>query len=418
MKQAARFYVGIDWATERHQVCVLDDEREVVKEFGVDHTGKAIAELAEFLSRLADPSEIAVSIEIPRGAIVESLAERGFRVFHINPKQLDRFRDRHTVAGAKDDRRDAFVLADSLATDGALYRPVALDDPLVIELRELARVDDDLSAEINGHTNRVREQLLRYYPAHLQLSGMTEEWAWALWEACPEPGAAPGLKLGDVVGLLRAHRIRRIDAKAALKALREPALRVAEGTPAAAMAHIGLAIPRLRLATQQQRTVRKRMAEILDELGANDDDERSEHRDAAILLSMPGVGTKVAATVLVEASTALAERDYSAARAHAGIAPVTLASGKRSKRRAKVQMRHACNKRLRNAMYHWARVASMHDPRAKAAYTALRGRGHTHGRALRSVADQLLRVLFGMLRTGTLYDPTHPRREQVDAAAA
>ena len=82
---------------------------------------------------------IAVGIETPRGILVDTLLEQRSRVFALNPKQLDRFRDRFTAGGAKDDRRDAHVLADSLRTDARAFRPVRADDPLIIELRELSR---------------------------------------------------------------------------------------------------------------------------------------------------------------------------------------------------------------------------------------------------------------------------------------
>jgi hypothetical protein len=110
-----RIYVGIDWASEAHQACVLHHERGIVAERSFAHAGKAIVEFAQWLSGLTDdPGQVAIAIEIPRGAVVETLVERGFHVYAINPKQLDRFRDRYSVGGAKDDRRDAFVLADSL----------------------------------------------------------------------------------------------------------------------------------------------------------------------------------------------------------------------------------------------------------------------------------------------------------------
>lgn len=96
-------------------------------------------EFAQWLSGLADdPGQVAIAIAIPRGAVVETLVERGF-LYAINPKQLDRFRDRYSVSGAKGDRRDAFVLADSLRTDQPCFRRVRLDDQRVIQLRELSR---------------------------------------------------------------------------------------------------------------------------------------------------------------------------------------------------------------------------------------------------------------------------------------
>ena len=118
------WFVGIDWGSQRHQVCGLDRDRRLVGERAVDHDGASLAQLVAWLWTLAagQPERVSVAIEVPRGAIVEGLVERGFHVFAINPKQLDRFRDRHRVAGAKDDRRDAFVLADSLRTDQPSFR--------------------------------------------------------------------------------------------------------------------------------------------------------------------------------------------------------------------------------------------------------------------------------------------------------
>jgi len=122
------------------------------------------------------------------------------------------------------------------------------------------------------------------------------------------------------------------------------------------------------------------------------------------------VGKIVAATLLAEASAALAQPDYYGLRAHAGIAPITKQSGKHRM----VLMRYACNGCLRHALYHWARVAVICDPPSKTYYTALRERGRTHGRALRAVADRLLRILIAMLKTGTLFDCSKARPPQAN----
>ncbi|HVB59147.1 MAG TPA: IS110 family transposase [Candidatus Acidoferrales bacterium] len=159
-----RIYVGIDWGSEVHQACVLDHERRIVAERSFAHAGDAVAGFAQWLRELADdPGRVAIAIEILRGAIVETLVERGFHVYAINPKQLDRFRDRYCMSGVKDERRDAFVLADSLRTDQPCFRRVRLDDPRVIQLRELSRVDEELQREGNQLANRLREQLRRFY---------------------------------------------------------------------------------------------------------------------------------------------------------------------------------------------------------------------------------------------------------------
>jgi transposase len=417
MEHEFAYFVGIDWATEAHQVCVLDRTRKVVGERLVPHTGTGISELADWLEKLGDSTTVAVSIETPRGAVIEMLMERRFVVFHLNPKQLDRFRDRHSVAGAKDDRRDAFVLADSLRTDTHLFRKVRADEADIIVLREYVRADDDLAGEHNRLTNRVREQLHRFFPQVLELCPSADEpWVWALVTLIPTPAHAAETSTKRVAKLLAEHRIRRVDAPEVLRVLRQPPLRVTPGTVSAARTHVALLVPRLQLVADQRRAVQKQVHLLLDAMAEQEPSpgQKSEHRDVTILLSLPGVGWKVSATMLVEASQALAERDYLALRSLAGVAPITKQSGKRGK----VEMRRAANNRLRNAHYHWARVSAQTDPHAKNQYAALRAKGHSHGRALRSVADRNLRLLMAMLRSGTLYDPTRPTKEPPRAIAA
>jgi len=121
---------------------VIDGTRTVILEKTFAHSGKGIGELVEAVLQVTErqTERVAVAIEVPRGAIVGTLLEKEIAVFAINPKQLDRFRDRHTVAGAKDDRRDALVLADSLRTDRFAFRRIRVGDPLLVELRELSRI--------------------------------------------------------------------------------------------------------------------------------------------------------------------------------------------------------------------------------------------------------------------------------------
>jgi hypothetical protein len=106
------------------------------------------------VSRAASPDQIHVAIEVPHGPVVETLIERSFKVHAINPKQMDRFRDRFTLAEAKDDSRDAEVMASALRTDRVASRLLAVLDPAVIELRELSGIASDLGAERNRLTNR------------------------------------------------------------------------------------------------------------------------------------------------------------------------------------------------------------------------------------------------------------------------
>ena len=113
--------------------------------------------LLSFAAGAAD--DVGVAIETPRGPVVESLMEHGIAVHSINPKQLDRFRDRLSPAGAKDDRRDAQVLASALRTDPHCFRRLEPTDPTIVELREWSRLSEELSRERVRLANRMQQQL-------------------------------------------------------------------------------------------------------------------------------------------------------------------------------------------------------------------------------------------------------------------
>jgi transposase len=407
-EEAYALYVGVDWGSEAHQVAIVDAARSPGVQQRVPHTGAALSQLADDLIQRTGgaPAQVAVAIEVPRGPVVETLLERGLHVYALNPKQLDRFRDRYSVAGAKDDRRDAQVLAEALRTDRAAFRRLQLDDPAVIRLRELTRLAAELHEEQGRLANRLREQLQRFYPQLLAVCPAADEpWLWALVDLAPTPAAARRLSQAQLARLLRTHRIRRLTAETLRAHLQTPALRVAPGTTEAISEHLALLVPRLRLVHTQHRACEHRLEALLAELAEPAPGQPAEHRDVRILRSLPGVGRGVAATMLAEAAALVAARDYHGLRTHTGVAPVTRQSGKSWE----VAMRYACNERLRNAVYHWGRTSVQCDAHSRAHYATLRQRGHSHARALRGVVDRLLRVLIVMLQTRTLYDPARRR---------
>ena len=405
------WFVGIDWGSEKHQVCVLDGDRRRVGERVVEHDGASLTQLAAWLWALTrgQPQRVAVAIEVPRGAIVEGLIERGFHVFAINPKQLARFRDRHTMSGAKDDRRDAFVLADSVRTDQPSFRRLQLEDPQFILLRDLSRAEETLLEDFRRSANRLGDQLHRFYPQMLQLcSAADESWLWDLIDLAPTPAHAALLSAEQVQRVLKVHRLRRVTAQEVLACLQTPALPVAPGAAQAAQAHCAFLLPCLRVLAEQLQACSQQVSALLSTL-AGAPGEGEGPSDVAIVLSLPGVGRKITAWLFAEASQPLAERDYQVLRTHGGVAPVTRQSGKRRV----VVMRRGCDPRLRHALYHMARVAMQRDAHFSSVYVALRATGQRHGQALRHIGDRLLRILIAMLRARTCYDASRIRREPV-----
>jgi transposase len=422
MHEERKWFVGIDWASQEHVVSLCDAQGKKIGQREFAHGGTGLSDMIAWLLKASggEAGEMHVAIETPHGPIVEALLERGFNVYSINPKQLDRFRDRFTVAGAKDDSLDAYVLADSLRTDMRLFRKLTIAEPLIVELREWSRIDEELKIQRVRLTNRLRDQLWRYFPQMLELADdLGADWVLDLWEAVSTPERAARVREAAVARILKSYRIRRFDAGYVISELRKPALNVAQGTTEAASAHIRVVVEQLRLVNRQladaalqlDRLCKKLAEPVGGEDGENAPGQPQEHRDVTILDSLPGVGRTILATMLAEAPDALQRRDYHALRNLCGSAPVTRRSGKSRI----VRRRRACNRRLSNAVFHWGRTAIQRDPTSRAKYEALRARGHGHARALRSIIDRLLYVACTMLKKGTLFDPSFA--ENKNAAA-
>jgi transposase len=242
-----------------------------------------------------------------------------------------------------------------------------------------------------------------------------------LLEHAAQPELGRHLRRGKIQRLLKSYRVRRVTADAVLPLLRRPPLTLAPGTVDAVTAHIQLLLPRVRLVAEQRAACERELTAVLADLTRVDPAAPSQEAgsgaagptapgtsnlpsDVAILQSVPGVGMVVTATFLAEAWSHVQAHDYHGLRGVTGVAPVRRQTGKN--KRGTISMRYACNHRLRNACYHWARVSTSVDAAARTYYAELRARGHSHGRALRSVADRWLRILVAMLTSRTLYDST------------
>jgi hypothetical protein len=220
-----------------------------------------------------------------------SLLERGFCVYGINPKQLDRYRDRFTVAGAKDDRRDAHVLGDSLRTDRHAFRRLSNDEPVIVKLREWSRMADDLQQARNRLASRMREQLWRYYPQMLELADdLAADWFLDLWSRAPTPAKAVRLRETTIERFVKAHRLRRWQASEVLSILKQKPLSIAPGVVEAASDHIRTLTVRIRLINQQLKAAHRKLDELCAQLIPSEEDEpgqQCEQRDVVILRSMP-----------------------------------------------------------------------------------------------------------------------------------
>lgn len=390
-------FVGDDWAEEHHDVELMDSAGRVLARArlpeGVAGMAQFHALIGKHVGQEADSMKVKVGIETDRGPWVQALMAAGYEVFAVNPLQAARYRERHTVSGAKSDRADAHALADMVRTDSHQLRAVAGDSPMVEAIKVVARAHKTLIWERTRHTQRMRHALREYFPAALEaFDDLAAPDALALLTKAADPEAAARLSLSRISAALKRARRRNIAEKAAAiqTALRTPQLRQPEPVSAAYAATVRSSAAVLTVLNAQ-----------IDTLHAEVDAHFGQHPVADIVLSQPGLGTILGARVLAEFGDA--PNRYTSAKArknYAGTSPITRASGKRKT----VMARFVHNDRLLDALHAQAFTALNASPGARAYYDQLRARDVGHRAALRQLANRLTGILHGCLKTETLYN--------------
>lgn len=398
-------YLGIDWATEIHNVALLDETGAVIREWQVKHDAESVVELLRVLAEEGGPEMVKVSIEAGAPLVTDQLLEAGYPVYALNPKQADRFRDRFTVAGSKDDRLDARVIADAVRTDAHRLQVLEPDSELTQELRLRDRARSRLVRQRTRYANQLRRTLQRYYPALLELKrDLHEGFLLELLKAYPDPGAGRKARKPRLERILLQHGIRVLNAEELSERLRGKAFWVSEPVVAACRDEALDLVTQIELLNEQIEASERRLRELF-----------KEHPDRELLESLPGLGDVLTIRVAAELGDHRAHNgDASSAQAYGGTAPVTRRSGKR---RATVKMRRGCNRELQSTMYQMARC-SVHKSEWAASYLQhLKERGVPNGKAVRALSNKWMKIVVAMLSTRSLYDETlhvqHLRRSQV-----
>lgn len=410
MSDHVSWFAGIDLGDRKHSVHLTDAVGTVVGKASFSHGGKGIADLLSWLvdKSGADPGSIGVALEAPHGAVVDGLLDRGFAAFAVNPKQADRARELLVLSGAKDDPRDSEGLSVALRVIPRIFRRLQPRHPVLVRLRDRSRLRADLVKRRTQLSQKIRAQLLRYFPAMWQLAGsLSGLWGslfLTLWERAPTPERARRLHCGTVAKVLARCRIRKRTAEEVVALLRQPVLKVAPGVTEGAVETIGMLVAELRLVHEQVQALERGINELLEELPAalDEADDTADGTDSLTrLLSMKGAGPVVAAGLFGEAGDLLVGGSLGQARAYLGVAPVTRKSGGNETH----HKRRAMNRHGHNALHHFAAAAIAADPGFQRQKEVLKARGHNHARILRTLGDRLLRIFFAMQRDKTLYDP-------------
>jgi len=390
-------FVGDDWAEEHHDVELQNETGRVLARAklpeGVAGVTRLHAMIGEHIGEDEDEPTVVVGIETERGPWVQALIAAGYQIHAVNPLQAARYRERHSVSGAKSDTGDAHVLADMVRTDRHQLRPVAGDSAEAEAVKVLSRAHKTLIWERTRHLLRLRHTLREFFPAALvAFDDLTATDALELLAAAPEPTAAAALSLDTITAALKTARRhnRAAKAEAIAAALRAEHL----GQPPVVAAAYAVTV-RAQVAILS--VLNTQIAELEEQVEAN----FSQHPDADILLSQPGLGIVLGARVLGEfGDDKQRYTDAKARRNYAGTSPITRQSGKKKV----VMARYVHNDRLLDALGRQAFSALRTSPGARAYYNRIRARGTGHQAALRQLGNRLVGILHGCLKTGTRYD--------------
>jgi transposase len=389
-------FVGDDWSEENHDVELMDASggtlaRVRLREGAAGMT-RLHAMIGEYAGGGGEPV-VRVGIETDRGLWVMALIAAGYEVFAINPLQTSRYRDRHQVSGGKSDAGDAHVLADMVRTDSHQLRQVAADTPAAQAVKVVARAHKTLIWERTRHVNRLRHQLLDFFPAAVEaFEDLDAPDTLELLAKAPDPVSAAKLTTAQVAAVLKRAGRRNITGRTTLirAAFRSPQL-AQPPQVTRACASVVRALTAVLAALNEQITV----------MEAQVDAHFLQHPDAEIIMSQPGLGHILGARVLAEFGDDPAR--YASAKArknYAATSPITRKSGKKKI----VLARYVHNDRLLDALDSQAFCALTASPGARAYYDRQKERGISHHAALRQLANRLTGILHGCLKDRTLYD--------------
>ena len=406
-------FVGDDWAEDHHDVELMDTSGRTLVKARLPEGVAGIARLhamigAELGEDVPDAAgQVTIGIETDRGPWVRALIAAGYTVFAVNPLQAARYRERLGVSGAKSDAADAHMLADMVRTDAHQLRPVAGDSVQAEAVKVVSRMHKTLIWERTRATQRLRHALREYFPAALTaFADLDAVDTLELLGRAPDPASAARLSISQISAALKQARRRDVAAKAATiqAVLRGEQL----GQPAVVTAAYAATV---RALVAVLGTLNEQVKAMQGQVEAH----FGQHPDAEIILSQPGLGAILGARVLAEFGDARTRYVSAKARKnYAGTSPITRASGKKRT----VAARFVHNDRLIDALITQA-FASLHaSPGARAYYDRQRARGATYNAALRQLANRLVGILHGCLKTGTPYNETTAWSHHLGGAVA
>lgn len=393
-------YVGIDWADDHHDVCVTDDTAATLAEFQIPHSVEGFVALhAAIAQHQSDPSQVLVALETSRGLLVYNLLCQGYQVYAINPKAVNRYKDRHVLSSAKDDRLDALAQAHLLRTDRHRFKPLA---PAPEQYRLLDRMCLDLRKLIDEKTrlsNQITACLKEYYPQAVGLfRDVASPISLAFLQAFPDPDTVQQTDRRDFSVFFRTQRYTHPQRVNTLyERTHAP---VPEADPVvvrAAKLRVAALVDQIAVVLGHQGRYERAIKTLLEELP-----------EAQPVATLPGIDKRLIPELVAALGPKRPEQPKRFASASdlmkfSGCAPITKASGKRRT----VLRRRACDKRLRRTFYDWAMSSLSWSSWARAYYDHRKAQHHAHATILRGLGQKWAKILYALWSSGDAYDEAY-----------
>ncbi len=391
-------FAGLDWASDHHDIVVVDNTGARLASLRFDHTGTAWKDAVE---RLRAFGVRAVAIETTHGVAVQQLLDAGFTVYPVVPKAAARYRGRKAPSGIKDDQLDAWSLADALRVDGHGWQPLPAHDPLVSELRLLCADEVQFIGQRTALVNQLQAALREYYPAALEAFAdwcSVSAWRFVLAFPTPQQLCAAGKKKWEK--FLHTNKLWRPQTKDGRLEIFARADAFCGGAAATAAKSLqAVSVVKMLLTVEAQLAVYRERIEKLF----------ADHPESGLFGSLPGAGAKLAPRLLSLVLHRVEEgADAAGLQSLAGTAPVTIKSGQITKRK----IRHHCDKQLRCTVHLWANESRKKCVWAEIYYQSHRTKGQSHACALRCLGQRWLKILAAMCRRKEPYDEAKHTKNQ------
>jgi len=393
------YYVGIDWADEEHYAYITDDSGQKLDSFPMKHSEKGMNKLQSRIHKFSRKLDnVLFSIETDKGLVTSTIMDWGYTVYPINPKSVDRYRDRYKSSGVKSDEFDACVLANILRTDRSRFHPILPDSELARELKVLTRDRDKLVGDRTRLTNRLTALLKAYYPAALELfSGVAQPITLSFLSKYPTYNDAKKLSFAEFEQFLSEnHYPYPKRATGIYEELQQPHLECEDMLVRTKSRLMLTTVLQLQILMDEIKSYEKEIENLL-----------KSHPDSDIFLSLPGSGDILSARFIAEFGD---NRDrYQKAKdvqAESGSAPITIQSGKKKY----VRFRKSCKKPFRKTIHSFAFCSINNCTWAREYYDQQIATGKTHNQAVRSLSNKWMKIIFTLWKRDETYDEDYHLR--------